>query len=193
MNFYTIFVTIFLLMDGIGNIPIFLSILGKYSNADQRKIIIREMAFAFLILSLFFFCGKAILDLMNISVSAVQISGGVILFLMAIKMIYPSDKSTSQEDESDPFIVPLAIPLIAGPSNIAMVMIIAQHNSIGIWLSWLSITLACFATLLILLIAPFLKRILGKRGMRAIERLMGMILTIIGIQMVITGVLQVIK
>lgn len=82
---------------------------------------------------------------------------------------------------------------MAGPSSIAMVMIIAQHNSIGMWLSWLSIILACLATLLILLIAPFLKRILGRRGMRAIERLMGMILTIISTQMIITGVLQAIK
>ncbi|ASG68768.1 hypothetical protein CDV26_10585 [Francisella halioticida] len=191
MNFYTIFVTIFLLTDGIGNIPIFLSILRKYNSIDQRKIIIREMIIAFFILSLFFFCGKTILSLMSISVAAVQVSGGVILFIMALKMI--SDENMRPEDDTDPFIVPLAVPLMAGPSSIAMVMIIAQHNCIGLWLSWLSITLACLATLLILLIAPFLKRILGKRGMRAIERLMGMILTIISTQMIITGILQAIK
>ncbi|BCD91732.1 UPF0056 inner membrane protein [Francisella halioticida] len=191
MNFYTIFVTIFLLTDGIGNIPIFLSILRKYNSIDQRKIIIREMIIALFILSLFFFCGKTILSLMSISVAAVQVSGGVILFIMALKMI--SDENMRPEDDTDPFIVPLAVPLMAGPSSIAMVMIIAQHNCIGLWLSWLSITLACLATLLILLIAPFLKRILGKRGMRAIERLMGMILTIISTQMIITGILQAIK
>ena len=193
MNFYTIFVTIFLLMDGVGNIPVFLSILRKYNSSEQRRIIIREMIIAFLILSLFFFCGKTILGLMNISVAAVQVSGGVILFIMALKMIYPSDENIRPEDDTDPFIVPLAVPLMAGPSSIAMVMIIAQHNSIGMWLSWLSIILACIATLLTLLIAPFLKRILGRRGMRAIERLMGMILTIISTQMIITGVLQTIK
>lgn len=193
MNFYTIFVTIFLLTDGVGNIPIFLSILRKYDAIDQRKIIIREMIIAFAILSLFFFCGKTILSLMNISVAAVQVSGGVILFIMALKMIYPTYENMKQEDDSEPFIVPLATPLMAGPSSIAMVMIIAQHNSIGALLSWLSISLACFSTLLILLIAPFLKRILGNRGMKAIERLMGMILTIIGTQMIITGILQAIK
>ena len=149
------------------------------------------MFIASLILSFFLFFGYSVLDSMSASISAVQIAGGAILFMMAIKMIFPSKPTDDSNNSTDPLIVPLATPIMAGPSSIAMTMIIAGHQDIEIWLSWLAIMCACLFTLLILLCAPSLKRILKDKGMAAIERLMSMILTVIGTQMILAGALSV--
>jgi multiple antibiotic resistance protein len=187
MNFSTIFISVFLLINPFGAIPIFLAILANFTNKQKITIMIRESFFAFVITSLFFFFGKGILQAMNISVAAVETAGGVILFLMAIKMIYPSKEKNGSDDDGDPFIVPLAMPLMAGPAIIAMVMIISQNSIISVWQSWLAIFLALFVSMLILLCGTFLQKIFGSKGMRAIERLMGMILTIIATQMIFSG------
>jgi len=187
MNFSTIFISVFLLINPFGAIPIFLAILANFNDKQKIIIMIRESFFALIIASLFFFFGKGILEAMNISVAAVETAGGVILFLMAIKMIYPSKEKNGSDDDGDPFIVPLAMPLMAGPAIIAMVMIISQNSIISVWQSWLAIFLALFVSMLILLCGTFLQKILGSKGMRAIERLMGMILTIIATQMIFSG------
>ena len=188
MNFYTVFITLFLLMDHFGNIPVFLATLNKIRIDRHNPIIIRESFIAFVILSIFFFFGQSILQGMELSVSAVQISGGVILFLMAIKMIYPSEYQKEKPEEGEPFIVPLATPLIAGPSTLAMVMIIGQNSNQPMFFSWLSILGACVASGLVLLCGNFLRKILGMRVMLAIERLMGMILTTLAAQMLLDGI-----
>lgn len=189
MNFSTIFISVFLLINPFGSIPIFLSILTKFNNKQKLVIMIRESIFAFIITSIFFFYGRNILETMNISVSAVQAAGGVILFLMAIKMIYPQKNSRDGDSsDDDPFIVPLAMPLMAGPAIIAMVMIISQNSTVSIWQSWFAIFLALFVSMIILLCGTLLQKLLGAKGMRAIERLMGMILTIIATQMIFSGV-----
>lgn len=188
MDFYSATMTLFLVMDPLGNIPIFLSVLKPYNHAKSRKIIIREVFFAFLILTLFLFFGRYIMHGLGITEPALSIAGGIILFLIAINMIFPgmgSATSTSQKEE--PFIVPLAIPMTAGPSAIAVVMLFVNQNPGHQMIYFASVIVSCLAFLLLMLASRYLMRILGSRGLIAMERLMGMLLTVIAVQMFLQG------
>src|SRR5687768_15091076 len=116
MNIYTATITLILVMDPLGNIPVFISVLNRVVPNRRHKIILRETFIAFIILLLFLFFGKYLLESMQISGPALSIAGGIILFLIAIKMIFPHEENTKPTAQAgEPFIVPLAIPLIAGP------------------------------------------------------------------------------
>lgn len=180
---------LFLLMDPIGNIPIFISVLKEIPQAKQRRIILRELLIALAIIVLFNFIGEGLLNFLKVSMSTTLISGGIILFLIALKMVFPGtpDPEIDQLKHREPFIVPLAVPLVAGPAVLAAVMLYSgQHQShpgvtVGaIVISWV------FSTL-ILLTASLWKKLLGPRGLIACERLMGLILTLIAIQMFLEG------
>lgn len=178
-----------LVMDPIGNIPVFLSLVAPLDPSRARHVIIRELLIALALLVLFLFTGRFILDLLHITEPALGIAGGIILFLISIKMIF-SDPSElfSQAPDGEPFIVPLATPLIAGPSALATVLLLMASRP-ALWPQWLgAIVLAWFVTGLILLLASNFARVLGNRGTTAIQRLMGMILTTIAVQMLLTGI-----
>ncbi|MBL4647919.1 MAG: NAAT family transporter [Gammaproteobacteria bacterium] len=180
-------ITLILVMDPVGNIPIFIAILSHVDPKRRKKIIVRESLIAFVILLLFLFFGRAILHVLHVSEPALGIAGGIILFLIAIKMIFPPEKS-STEPSGEPFIVPLAIPLVAGPSALAMVLLFASQQRPGHLISLaLAIFIASFVCTVILLLSGPLRKILGKKGLIALERLMGMILTTIAVQMFLTG------
>lgn len=184
---FTISLSLFLLMDPIGNIPIYVSVLKNLPPNRQRYIIIREKLIALAVILFFYFAGKYFLLYLNISPSTVQIAGGIILFLISLKMIFPRESKVYDEDaQEDPLIVPLAIPLIAGPSVLAAVMLYSRQE-----LNWriniLAICIAWLVSTCILILSPNLKRFLGKRGLSALERLMGLILTLIAIQMFLEG------
>ena len=188
MELFSTTLTFFLLMDSIGNIPLYISFLNKLPPRRQFVVIVREMLIALVIILLFYALGDYLLDFLNVRAYTVQIAGGVILFLISLKMIFPSkkDESNPQVDE-EPFIVPLAVPLIAGPAILAAVMIFThQAGSRAIVIS--SIFIAWVISLLILLTSPFLERILGKKGISACEKLMGLILTLLGIEMLLEGI-----
>ncbi len=185
---FTISLSLFFLMDAIGNVPIFISLLKQFSPAKQRIIIIRELVIALALILLFYFIGDIFLEALGISEQTVRISGGIILFLIALKMIFPGEnqeKITVFHEE--PLIVPLAIPLIAGPAILAAVMIYSRQ-SIPVYYTLVGVGIAWICSTLILLTAPFLNRILGKRGLTALERLMGLILILIAIQMFLDGI-----
>jgi multiple antibiotic resistance protein len=188
MTFYKAALTLILVMDPLGNIPVVISLLKGLSPQRFTRIICRETIIASLVLVLFLFIGNPMLEGFNISQPALQIAGGIILFLIAIKMIFP-DKETRSVDEveGEPFIVPLAIPLIAGPSALATVILFATNEpeSMRTWL--LAVFLASFVCLVVLLSARFLIQLFGPRGVIAIERLMGMILTTVSVQMFLDG------
>ncbi len=189
MNVYTATITLILVMDPLGNIPIFLGVLNSVPHKRRKRIILRETFIAFIILLLFLYFGKYILESMQISAPALSIGGGIILFLIALKMIFPNeDQPKRVAQTSEPFIVPLAIPLIAGPSALAFVMLLA--NQAPEHLSWwaLALFLAWAACTIVLVFADLLRKILGERGLIAIERLMGMILTTMAVQMFLSGV-----
>ena len=190
MTLYTIAITLILVMDPLGNISVFLAILKKYDARTQIRIILRESIIAFFILALFVFFGRYILHGLHITTPALSIAGGVILFIIAIRMIFPPDEKPVKEDFEEPLIVPLAIPLTAGPSAMAVVLLFVTRDLHHLWLIFLGVFIASLIFTLIMLWAPYLMKILGKRGLTAIERLMGMVLTTIAVQMFLAGIAE---
>ncbi len=185
---------LFILMDSIGNIPIFIAVLKDVDPKRHKIIIFRELIIALALIILFNFIGDFLLRLLNVSQQAVMISGGIILFLIAIKMIFPAAKDNHEKKipsiEKEPFIVPLAVPLLAGPAVLAAVMLYSKRESAIAMIS--AIFLAWAASTIILIASSNLKRILGTRGIIACERLMGLILTLIAVQMFLQG-LEIVK
>jgi MarC family membrane protein len=182
---------LFLVMDPIGNLPVFISLLSGFESRRARAILVRELVIALGLLIIFLFIGDALLRWLHISQPALGISGGVILFLIAVKMIFANVKEMfGQMPEGEPFIVPLATPLIAGPSATAMVLLLNAREPHR-WDDWLlAIVCAWLATGAVLLLAGPVSRLLGIRGIMALERLMGMLLTTLAVQMFLDGAQQ---
>lgn len=191
MSIYTAAITLFLVIDPLGNIPVFLGVLGNVDPQRRKAIIFREMVIALGILALFLFFGKYILRGMHISQPALSIGGGVVLFLIALRMIFPRRPNGGESGEAgddEPLIVPLAVPLVAGPSTMATLILFAtQHpNRLMDWM--IALIVAWGAASIVLISADFLRRALGRRGLAAMERLMGMILTTMAVQMLLSGI-----
>jgi len=188
MEMFSIAFALFLLMDAIGNIPLFISFLKGIDGPRQRFIIFREMVIALIVIILFSFLGDALMHFLHISLDTIQIAGGIVLFILCLKMIFPTspDPNENLPHTSEPFIVPLAVPLVAGPSVLAAVMIYSKQQSP--WVMVGAISVAWAASLLILITCEFLKKVLGWRGITALERLMGLILLLIAVQMFMSGV-----
>ncbi len=181
----------FFVMDPLGNVPFFLSALRTVPPARQRPVIARELVIALLVLVFFLFLGQYILDVLHVSATALRISGGVVLLLIAMRMIFPTPATSLREDvEGEPFIVPLAVPYVAGPSALATELLLVSQEP-GAWPVWLgAVLIAWVATAVILFFATSLSRYLGERGLIAIERLMGMLLITVAVQMLMDGLSQ---
>ncbi|WP_415719735.1 MarC family protein [Maridesulfovibrio sp.] len=178
---------LFLIMDPLGNLPVCLSMLREYSSSRQRKILLRELFFALGIIILFMYMGAGLMKMLSIHQSTLRIAGGVILFIISMKMIFPKPDSVTEDTEKDPFIVPIAVPLFAGPSLLAAVMVYGSKEGAG--LSVLSgVLLAWGMSFIIMMTGPTMARVLGKRGLRACERLMGLILILLSVQMLEDGI-----
>lgn len=182
---------LFLVLDPFGNIPFFLAALKQVEPARQTWVMIRELLIALLALILFLFLGQYLLRLLNISEPALTVAGGIILFLIALKMIFPPQAGGQAEElQGEPFVVPLAIPYVAGPSAFASVMFIMNREPQR-WPEWLAaLGIAWVLTSAILFLASQLRRFLGRRGLIATERLMGMVLVTIAVQMLMSGFRQ---
>ncbi len=188
MSLYTNTITLILVMDPLGNIPIFLSILKNFDFKAQRRIMIRESLIAFFVLLVFLFCGQYVMKGLNLTTEALSIAGATVLFLISLRLIFPPDQKESQEvDTEEPFIVPLAIPLIAGPSAMAVVMLRGATEPTQTMGMVEAIVIASVVSLVFILLAHSLMRILGRRVLLAIERLTGMILITLAVQMFLTG------
>jgi multiple antibiotic resistance protein len=182
-------ILLFLILDPLGNIPVFLSLLKPLSPARQRVVLVRELLIALVVLFLFLFAGKLILDAMHIREESVSIAGGIVLFIIGIRMIFPSPEGILGElPEGEPFIVPMAIPLVAGPSGMAAVILMGSSDpdrladwSLALFAAWL-------ATAVILFSSTYLYKVLGARVLTAVERLMGMLLVTLSVQMFLDGV-----
>jgi multiple antibiotic resistance protein len=184
-------VLMFLVMDPLGNVPFFLAELKRVHPTRQRNVVIRELLIALGVLIVFLFTGGVFLDLLRISDVALTVSGGVILLLIALRMIFPSTERSLKEDVSgEPFIVPLAIPYLAGPSALATELLLTSQEPER-WPEWLAaVLLAWFGTAVIVYFASTLGKLLGERVLLAVERLMGMVLITVAIQMLLTGLDQ---
>jgi len=185
---------LFLILDPLGTLPVFLSLLKPLAPARRRIVLVRELLIALGVLFAFLWCGRYVLEAMHIRQESVSIAGGIVLFLIGLKMIFPSPEGMFGEQLSgEPFIVPMAIPLVAGPSGMASVMLLGSQepDRMGDWS--LALAIAWFGTALILLSATYLYKMLGPRVLVAVERLMGMLLVAISVQMLLDGVAAYLK
>lgn len=189
MTLFWVTMSLFLVMDSVGNIPLYMTILKDIPSKRQFAIIFREMLIALLVIILFNFAGDGLLKLLHIHPQTVEIAGGIILFLLSLKMIFPEEQAESSYVRiKEPFIVPLAIPLVAGPAVLATVMLFSRKvDNSFIMIS--AIAIAWVASLLVLLTSPFLSKFLKEKGLMALERLMGFILVLLSVEMFINGVL----
>ena len=189
ISFTSAVVILLLVMDPIGNIPLFVSVLRPVKAARHTGVILRECAIAFAVLLVFVFFGAAILGVLGLSEPALTIAGGVILFLIALRMIFRRPEGVFGDTVSgEPFIVPLAIPSIAGPAAIATVMLLASRAPQRL-LEWCAaVSVAMLVTVALLVSADRLAKLAGEQGLLALERLMGLILTAIAVEMLLRGI-----
>ena len=192
MSFMTLVVLVFILLSSYAQIPVFMSLLKHHTPQKQRKIILREMSFALLILLIFIFFGPKVLDIIGIKQPILGITGGGLLIIISLNMIFPKEESPKEGlPKHEPFVVPLAMPCIAGPGTITTLMVLTDKE--GFLMASSALVLAWIPSTLLLLAAPSIKRLLGEKGLIAIERLGGMIISLIGIQMAALGILDLIK
>lgn len=180
---------LFLVMDPLGNIPLFLTTLKKVEAKRQRFVVVRELLIALFVLVGFLFLGQYLLQLLHLSETALTTAGGIILMIIALKMIFPRADSSLQEDvEGEPFIVPLAIPYVAGPSAMATALLLMSREPAR-WPEWLlAVFIAWFASAVIIYFSSYFARFLGEKGLVAVERLMGMLLITVAVQMLLNGI-----
>lgn len=185
---------LFLVMDPLGNIPLFLPALREVEPLRRRQVIVREALIALAVLVAFLFAGRLILGLLHVSQPALTAAGGVILMLIALRMIFPTpDHSLREEVHGEPFIVPLAIPYIAGASAFATELLLMSREPER-WMDWLlALLIAWTATTIILYFASGMAHFLHQNGLVAIERLMGMVLVTVAMEMLMAGIRMYLK
>lgn len=186
-SFASATILLLLITDPLGNIPIFVNALNAVPAQRRARVILREVLIAFGVLLAFMFAGQAFLRAMNLSEVSLQIGGALVLFLIALRMVFPPAPQVSPVPENEPLIVPLAIPALAGPSALATVLLLvsqAPERRLD-WVAALSVTMAVCAVVLVS--ADRLQRVVGERVIQAFERLMGLILVSISVEMLIRG------
>lgn len=179
----------FLVMDPLGNVPLFLTALRNTQEERRQWVILRELLIALALMVAFLFAGQGLMQILSINNAALEAAGGVILMLIAIRMVFPTPEKNLREPHTDdePFIVPLAVPYVAGPSLLAIEVVLISQNP-DKWLTYLgAIALAWAVTAVILYLSGFLRRVVGDKTLIAMERLMGMLLVILAVQMMFEG------
>ncbi len=187
-TFFSATILLVLITDPIGNIPIFANALQHVAPERRPRVILREILIAFALLLTFMFIGEGFLRVMNLSELSLQIGGGVILFLIALRMVFPPAPGAVEEQMVEPLIVPLAVPAIAGPSALATVLLLVsqQPDKRMEWIGALCVTMAVSAVVLVS--AERIQRVIGSRLVVAVERLMGLVLVSVSIEMMLRGV-----
>lgn len=187
MSIWQIAIVLFIVTNPIGNSPTIIALIKNFSVSEQQKILLRESIFSMILAIFFLFCGEAFLTSLKIENYALSVSGGVLLFLVAIKMIFSTKTEHSEETPKQaPFIVPIATPLLSGAGLLTMIMLYSKQEGndlkilLAILIAWIGVTG-------IMVSAPYLQILLGKRGLLALEQLMGMILAMIALEMVVNG------
>ena len=182
-------VILLLVMDPLGNIPVFVSLLKNIDARRRAAIVARECVIAYGVLVLFVFFGERLLKLLGLSDSSLNIAGGVILFLIALRIIFKHPEGVFGDTlTGEPFIVPLAIPSIAGPTAMATVVLMVSRSPerVADWI--IALTVAMAVTLALLLCAERISNWIGERGLLAVERLMGLLLTAVAVEMLLRGI-----
>lgn len=192
MSIFEMVFSLFFVLNSLGNIPIFVGLLTKFEAGRQRKIILRELLIALFILLAFNFFGEGLLKLLGISQSVLGVAGGTLLFIIALGLIFQRPMKNHDSKSSEPLIVPLATPIVAGPGSIATVMVYAEQLQ-NVWMMSLVILMAWAPTFIILLLSSNIKYFLGKRGLLACQKLGGMLISLIAVQMICSGLTQVLR
>ena len=194
-TFLSATILLIVITDPLGNLPLFISNMSKVKRERRLRVIVRECAVAFAVLLVFMLFGRQMLSLFKLSEETLKIAGGVILFLIALNMIFPGTGAAVGHDGTadEPFIVPIAIPLISGPSAMVTAMLVAgsNHHRMPEWIAALAITIA--VTFVVFLASEKIKEVLGNQAISAIEKLMGLVLTAMSIEMLLSGVASYIK
>jgi multiple antibiotic resistance protein len=179
-------ITLFLIMDPLGNVPLFLAVLRGVPAERRRVVLVREVLLAYVVLLVFLFAGGSVTRYLHLQQESLSIAGGIVLFLIALRMIFPSEHGLIGETiDGEPFLVPLAIPLFAGPSTLAALLLLRSTSSFAGLFGAMTIAWAVSAA--ILLASTFFYRLLRERGLMAMERLMGMLLVMVAVQMLMDG------
>lgn len=188
MDLLALAVTLFLVLDPFGNAAILPGVLAKVPEERRRAVLVRELLFALFFLLGFLFVGKFLLAFLGVRQATLSISGGILLFLIALGMVFPARSVLGETEEDEPFIVPLAVPLMAGPSTIALILLTATKYPGEMVSISLAVAAAWLASAIILYFSSHLLRFLGTKGTRALERLMGLLLILVSVQMFLDGV-----
>ncbi len=193
-GFFTIAAAIFFVINATGQIPLFLALLARFDQKRQLIIITRELLVALAILLIFTFFGDGVLRVLGITRPIIAIAGGVLLFLISLTMIFPKTVADSNEKATlhEPMIIPLAIPVITGPGAITTVMLYAHETGDAFMVAGATIA-AWVPSLIILLLGSYIKQLLGEKGLIAVERLGGMLVCLIGVQMLTSGALLLVR
>jgi small neutral amino acid transporter SnatA (MarC family) len=178
-----------LVIDPFGNVPLVVSALRNVAPGRRARIVLRECAAAYVVLLAFMFGGQTFLRWLHLSETSLSIAGGVILFMIALRMVFPRPEGIFGDPPgAEPFLVPLAIPSIAGPSALATVMLMVSRDPAHFW-TWASaLTIAMAVTTVVLAASGRLQALLGDRVVNAFERLMGLVLTALAVEMLLNGV-----
>jgi MarC family membrane protein len=193
-TFFQTFILLLLVTDPFGNVPLFVTALEPVPRARRPRIVVRECAIAFLVLLLFMFFGRHFLSALQLSEVALRIGGAVILLLIAIRMVFPHpDGVLGKSEHGEPFIVPLAIPALAGPSALATVLLFSSNSTGEVMVHVAALASVGVVWLAVFLGAERLQNALGPQVMTAFERLMGLILTAMSVEMLLGGVRAFIK
>lgn len=190
MDFVATTLLLFIVLDPLGNVPLFLSHLRAVPEQRRRKVVVREVLVAYLLLVFFLFSGTWFMQILALDLASVRIAGGVVLFLIALRMVFPpvdrhASSDTSANASAEPFIVPLAVPAVAGPASLSVLVLLRGANPDDSWLLFGAMSIAWLLSALILVGAAYLQRMLRNEGILAMERLMGLILVVIAVQMMI--------
>jgi MarC family membrane protein len=187
-SFWSALVLLLLVLDPFGSLPIFISVLSGVDPMRRRRVAVREVLIAFVVLLGFMVAGQGFLALMRLSERSLEVAGGVILLIIAMRMIFAGGEAVYASDAArEPLIFPLAVPLLAGPSAMATVLLLASRQPDRMW-HWVgALTLAMAVSGIVLLAADRIRRWLGSSMVSAIEKLMGLVLTAIAVEMILAG------
>ncbi|CAN7195510.1 MarC family protein [Pseudoduganella sp. LjRoot289] len=193
-NFFQTFILLLLVTDPFGNVPLFATALAPVPPARRPKVVFRECMIAFVVLLLFMFFGRHFLEALQLSEASLRIAGSVILLLIAIRMIFPHpDGVLGRSEGGEPFIVPLAIPALAGPSALATVLLFSRESTGEVLIHVAALAAVVLVWLAVFLGAERLQKVLGPQVMTAFERLMGLILAAMSIEMLLGGIREFVK
>ncbi len=187
-SFLSAFILLLLVLDPLGSLPIFIPIMRDVPPARRTRVALREVGIAFAVLVAFMFLGDAFLQVMRLSERSLEVAGGVILLMVAIRMIFSHEGGVYGLPEGrEPMIFPLAVPLLAGPSAMASALLLASRQPERM-LSWVGALVCAMAVSgAVLLLCERIRRLVGDSVVSAIEKLMGLVLTAIAVEMILAG------